>query len=115
MIDFTKVRSLVDSSKNILLTTHENPDGDGLGSCAAMYHYLKEIGKECRIITYSDFPVEYGFLNAEDIFEIHDLKEHRNWIKNIDLAIVFDVGNIKRLKSIYLEKRKDYQMILLRQ
>ena len=30
MIDFNKVKSLISEADRILLTTHENPDGDGL-------------------------------------------------------------------------------------
>ena len=36
-IDWSKVNDIVLSAKKILLTTHENPDGDGLGSEVALY------------------------------------------------------------------------------
>jgi phosphoesterase RecJ-like protein len=35
----------IGQAERILLTTHHNPDGDGLGSEAAIYHCLKRIGK----------------------------------------------------------------------
>ena len=103
MIDFKKIQSLIENAKSILLTTHENPDGDGLGCCAAIYHYLKELEKDCRVITYSELPSEYGFLNSQEIFEFHVVEEHQDWITQVDLVIVFDVGNINRLRSIYTE------------
>jgi phosphoesterase RecJ-like protein len=40
----------------ILLSTHVNPDGDGLGSELAFYYYLNNLGKECRIINPSALP-----------------------------------------------------------
>ncbi len=103
MIDFNKVKSLISEADRILLTTHENPDGDGLGCCAAMYFHLRESGKDCRIILCSRMPSEYSFLNSEQIFEVHELVQHQDWIKNVNLVIIFDVGNIKRLKTILSE------------
>ena len=103
MIDFNKVKSLISEADRILLTTHENPDGDGLGCCAAMYFHLREIGKDCRIINCSRISSEYSFLNSEQIFEVHELVQHQDWIKNVNLVIIFDVGDIKRLRTICSE------------
>jgi len=103
MIDFIKVKSLISKADRILLSTHENPDGDGLGCCAAMYFHLREEGKDCRIIISSELPSEYSFLNSKQIFDVHKLVQHQDWIKNVDLAIIFDVGDIKRLKTIHTE------------
>ncbi|MDP6230525.1 MAG: bifunctional oligoribonuclease/PAP phosphatase NrnA [Candidatus Marinimicrobia bacterium] len=91
---------MIIASERILLTTHENPDGDGLGSASAMYYHLQEVGKECRIINCSDLPVEYDFLNQNIIFELYDVKEHDEWLEKCDLAIIFDVGDFKRVRGI---------------
>ena len=52
-INWKKIDDIISSKSKILLTTHENPDGDGLGSEVAMYHHLIEDGKDVRIITVS--------------------------------------------------------------
>ena len=40
--------SLIDASQRIVISTHTHPDGDALGSSAALYHYLRSVrGKEC--------------------------------------------------------------------
>ena len=36
---FQELKMLIASSDKILLSTHVNPDGDGLGSEVGMYHY----------------------------------------------------------------------------
>ena len=41
--------SQIENSENILLSTHENPDCDGLGSEIAFYYYAKSLGKNCKI------------------------------------------------------------------
>ena len=50
IIDWKQVDNVISSSNRILLTTHENPDGDGLGSEVAMYHHLCDEKKDVKII-----------------------------------------------------------------
>ena len=45
---FQALYKALTGARRILLSTHENPDGDGLGSMLAMCEYLKSLGKECR-------------------------------------------------------------------
>ena len=54
MLDWKSLHKTIDGAGRILLSTHENPDGDGLGSAYAMYHYLKSLGKDCRLVHISD-------------------------------------------------------------
>ncbi|MAD51658.1 MAG: bifunctional oligoribonuclease/PAP phosphatase NrnA [Candidatus Marinimicrobia bacterium] len=99
-MEWQQINEMIIASERILLTTHENPDGDGLGSASTMYYHLQEEGKECRIINCSDLPVEYDFLNQNKIFELYDVKEHDKWLEKCDLAIIFDVGDFKRVRGI---------------
>ena len=99
-IKWNKLFELVKSSKKILLSTHINPDGDGLGSEVAMYNYLHKLGKECKIVNISDIGEKYRFLNKNDIIEKYDRNIHKNWIESCDCALIFDIGNYKRLGEI---------------
>ncbi len=100
MIDWNQINNIISKAKTILLTMHENPDGDGLGSATAMYHYLKEVDKDCRIIQVSKLPLEYHYLNDGDIIETFDLDRHGKWIEKVDLVIIFDVGDFNRIRGI---------------
>ena len=100
-INWSSVHKVISKSKRIMLTTHENPDGDGLGAECAIYYHLKEIGFDVRIINYSPIPNEYFFLNSDHIFEHYSSSSHDVWIKNVDLVIIFDVGDFKRTRTIY--------------
>ena len=95
-----ELKSLIIKSKKILLSTHVNSDGDGLGSEIAMYYYLKSLNKNCRIINPSKFHEIYRVINPEDIVECYS-EDQDNWIKSIDLAIIFDIGDHNRLNEIY--------------
>ena len=99
-INWSKVNDIILSAKKILLTTHENPDGDGLGSEVALYHHLLDIGKDVKIINCSPTPAMYDFINKSKCIETYDENTHSEWINNADLAIVFDVGDFKRTRSL---------------
>jgi phosphoesterase RecJ-like protein len=76
-----------------LLATHENPDGDALGSLVAMHEILGALGKDAVLfIAPSEFPLppEYRFLELEEMVGAipDDLP---------DRTVVFlDCGNIDR-------------------
>ena len=53
--NWNKLTDIIKDSKSILLSTHINADGDGLGSEIAFYYYLKSLGKDCRIINPTSF------------------------------------------------------------
>ena len=100
MIDWKHINTYINEADSILLTMHENPDGDGIGCATAMYHYLKEIKKDCRILNVSLLPAEYSFLNKDDIVETYDPDLHNSWLSSVDLAIIFDVGDYKRIREL---------------
>ncbi len=100
MLDWKSLHKTIGGVDRILLSTHENPDGDGLGSAYAMYHYLKDQGKDCRLIQISDLPFEYEFLNTGHIIETYRSDAHDAWLSRVELALIFDVGDYRRLKNI---------------
>ena len=92
--------SLIGKPEKIILSTHVNSDGDGLGSEIGMYYYLKSLNKDCKIINPSAFPGIYKLINPDDIVECYSIDKD-NWIQSVDLAIIFDIGDYNRLNEIY--------------
>lgn len=97
MLDWKKLNQKILSSSRIVLSTHQNPDGDGLGSASAMYHYIKSLEKDCKIIHISDFPNQYDFLNQNNVIETYNESDHDEWMQTSDLALIFDIGAYHRL------------------
>ena len=97
MLDWKKLNKKILSANQIVLSTHQNPDGDGLGSASAMYYYINNLGKECKIIHISDLPNQLDFLNQSNIIETYNNKDHSDWLSSVDLALIFDVGDYNRL------------------
>ena len=100
MIDWKFVQQMIANADRILLTTHENPDGDGIGCASAMQYYLQDIGKDSRILCTSELPYEYGFFQHAKDYSLYSKTKHAEWIAGADLAIVFDVGDFSRLRGI---------------
>ena len=80
------------NSKNIIILTHEVPDGDAIGSSLAMYIGLKQLGKDVDIVI-PKYSKIYSFLPC-----INKIKAEGK-IENYDLAIALDCGDIKRLNG----------------
>jgi phosphoesterase RecJ-like protein len=82
-----------------LLTTHENPDGDALGSLLAMHYVLRALGKDSvMFLAAKEFPlpVEYRFLPLEEVF-------HEPPADFPDRTVVFlDCGNLDRMPVDFL-------------
>jgi bifunctional oligoribonuclease and PAP phosphatase NrnA len=80
-------------AERFLLVTHENPDGDALGSPIAMRGVLAELGKDVvMFLAASELPLpyEYGFLRLDGL--VTDLPDDLD-----ERTIVFlDCGNLER-------------------
>lgn len=95
--DWQKLVDKIQPSEKILLTTHHNPDGDGLGSEAALYHCLARIGKSPLILNSSPLPMEYTFLNEDGIFNTYRSEAEIGELLKFDLVIILDAGGTERL------------------
>jgi phosphoesterase RecJ-like protein len=57
--------AFLDRHAKILLTTHENPDGDGVGAAIALAAHLKGKGKDVRIVVTPSLPENLRFLDPQ--------------------------------------------------
>ena len=96
---FTQIDKIIESSNRIVLSTHEKPDADGLGSAIAFYYYLKTINKDVRIIQPSKFPKDCKIIDPDNIVDTF-CENDISWIESSDLLIIFDAGNYKRTKEV---------------
>jgi len=101
-----EVHHLILNAKRIVCSTHVGPDGDGLGSQLAFYHLLKAQKKDCRILNPSPLPEVYRFLSQLAHFEQYDGMYHTSWLRQADLAIIFDSGDYRRLRLLGEDLKK---------
>ncbi len=92
---YKEILFAIDSARNILITMHENPDGDAIGSACAFYEFLYFKNKNCAIFCADETPGSLKFLPHTE--KISNKKEEIDFNKH-DLAIVFDCGGLFRSK-----------------
>jgi len=96
----SQILEIIDANEKFVLTTHINPDGDGLGSELALYYLLKKIGKTAHIINATPIPIVYRFLDEEEkLFCIYG-EEHKNIIEEADVVFVLDISVLHRLGEV---------------
>jgi phosphoesterase RecJ-like protein len=80
----------------VCLTTHVNPDGDGLGSEIALLHLLRAQGVTCCITNPTPTPPRFDFLLAE-IPDADHTAEAIKELRRADLIVVLDISDLGRL------------------
>jgi phosphoesterase RecJ-like protein len=99
--EFDRAVEELRAADRFLLTTHEGPDGDALGSLLAMHQVLGQLGKDSvMFLAAKEFPlpVEYRFLPLTDVF-------HEPPTDVVDRTLVFlDCGNIDRMPVEFLQR-----------
>jgi phosphoesterase RecJ-like protein len=65
--ELRRVADAIRSHDRFLLTTHENPDGDSLGSILALHLALTQLGKDAVMYLQgkTPLPTEYGFMDLK--------------------------------------------------
>jgi bifunctional oligoribonuclease and PAP phosphatase NrnA len=91
--DLAAVVEALRSHDRFLVTTHENPDGDALGSLLAAKLGLEQLGKDAVMTLYGDAPLpgEYAFMALEGL--------RRDWPKDADTRglLAVDCANASRI------------------
>lgn len=86
-----QINEQINKANNILLVTHQNPDGDALGSICALAIYLEKIGKPYQIFDFGVVPPYFYFLPG-----LYRLQQNiTGQPANYDLIIVLDCGDLK--------------------
>jgi Exopolyphosphatase-related proteins len=102
--DIERVAAELRSRDRFLLTAHEGPDGDALGSLLGMHHLLTQLGKDSvMFMAAKEFPlpIEYRFLPLEEVF-------HEPPADMADRTVIFlDCGNIDRMPVDFLTEGAD--------
>ena len=99
---YDEMKEKIDRANSIAIITHENPDGDAIGSGLAMYWAMKSINKNVEFIV-PVLPNTFAKLPGAD-----EIKAEGS-MDSYDLAISVDAATIERLSTWgkYLENAKE--------
>ncbi len=112
-IDYPKFERLVKRTKSFILTTHVNPDGDGLGSELALAYALRARGAQVTILNHSTTPENYLWMDPDgDIVHFQPV-QHTPIIEQADLIVILDTSQPQRLRSLEPHVRKSKAKMLI--
>ena len=96
------LETMISEARKISIVTHQKPDGDAMGSCIALYHFLKMCGKNsARIILNDRYPDFLNFLTTdiprEDMMFFQEMQETAEiLIADSDLIFCLDFNAFHR-------------------
>src|SRR5215831_13535681 len=81
--NYQRIIDTLKTCKRVLVTTHVRPDGDALGSCAAMAMAMKKRGIEPEVLLLSHLPTKYSFVFKEHNIPHFDVE--KSWPDGFDM------------------------------
>ena len=84
------------AARSILLTTHESPDGDGIGCLFALRRTLRRAGRQVTALTVGEIPNRYRFLpdaSRTPDWELLSERGRRELLAGHDLVFVVDTNS----------------------
>lgn len=88
-----EISRLIDRSRRILITSHENPDGDSIGSQLALGEYLKAKNKQFWIFNDGGIPSKYKFIDPNGLIKTCEVE----FDIDPDLIVVVECPSLDRI------------------
>ena len=95
------LKSLLESPKKIVITTHKGPDGDAIGSSLGLSHFLKQLGHEVQIITPNGYAKFLHWLPGNnEVITYEENEEEANKLTNeAELIFLLDFSHLSRIAT----------------
>ncbi len=102
MNDLIQLKQLLSIPKDIVITSHRNPDGDAIGSSLALYHYLNKGGHTVHVIFPSEYPDFVAWLPDAAKILIHDIEpeDSERFLKRADIIFCLDYNSLERIDKM---------------
>jgi phosphoesterase RecJ-like protein len=108
MMSIADIKSQIATSKNIVIVTHKNPDGDAIGSSLGLYNYLIKAGKQAQVITPNDYPEFLKWMPGTETVMVFEAATHacKQSVAAADIIFCLDFNTLKRIDELGEEVRK---------
>jgi len=116
MENIQELKQLLAVPKDIVLTTHRNPDGDAIGSSLAMLHYLNTMGHTVRIVIPSEYPDFLEWMPSVADIIIFDLDKEvaTKQIERADMLFYLDFNSLDRIDKMgEIAQERDIPKVLI--
>ena len=94
--------SAIQTAQNVVLLTHQSPDGDAMGSSLAMYHYIKSLNKAAQVIVPNAFPEFLAWMPGTENVLVYEGNETLadTYLDAANLIICTDFNAPKRIGAL---------------
>jgi len=104
------------SKKKIIITTHQKPDGDAMGSTLGLYHFLIQFGHQVTVISPTNWASFLGWMPGSrqvldyerDISKGNELLNEADWIFCLDFNTL---GRTKKMEENLLSSKSEKILI----
>ena len=98
-VEIKEIKKLLSSPKNIVIVPHKNPDGDAIGACLAISHFLENKGHMVGIVSPNDYPDFLKWLPPSKNSYKYDLqnKQSKRVIDNASIIFLLDFNALHRV------------------
>jgi phosphoesterase RecJ-like protein len=87
---------LLEAHGRFVLTTHRDPDGDGLGAELALVEALRQLGKQAHAFNDGPVPPQYRFLSGAGSLERFSEARHVQSFAKAEVVVVVDAARPDR-------------------
>ncbi|MCH2082989.1 MAG: bifunctional oligoribonuclease/PAP phosphatase NrnA [Saprospiraceae bacterium] len=102
MENLQELKSFLSQARDIIITTHRNPDGDAIGSSLGLYHYLEDRGHSVKIISPSEYPDFLAWMPEVEKIMIYDIEpeESEKAIQKAEIIFCLDFNALDRIDKV---------------
>lgn len=103
MQDLDAIRDLIQTPRNVLITTHQNPDADAIGSSLGLAGYLLKKGHRVTVITPTDYPDNLKWMAGNENVVAFDEKNRLSIAQSVadaDVIFCLDFSALNRVREM---------------
>ena len=102
MENINELKSLLSIPKDIVITTHRNPDGDAIGSSLGLRHYLEQLGHTVKVAVPSEFPHFLNWMPGTKDILVYDTgqEEVKRALEKPDMVFCLDFNSLERIDKM---------------
>ena len=96
-------KELIEIPKDVVITTHQKPDADALGSSLGLAAYLTKKGHRVYVISPTDYPEFLHWMQGHQeviIYNEGNEKRSERLVKEADIVFCLDFSNLHRIDAL---------------
>ncbi|MDH5367900.1 MAG: bifunctional oligoribonuclease/PAP phosphatase NrnA [Cyclobacteriaceae bacterium] len=97
------LKTVLSSTKKIIITTHSRPDADALGSSLGLMLFLDKLNHDVSVITPTDYPDFLKWMKGEDrviVYNNENEEKSEKLVNEADLIFCLDFSALSRIDKL---------------